>query len=115
MDFLEEIGSPGTPALIAMLQDPAARVREKAVEALGEIGEQERKAGRSPDAAAIGLAMALEDSSERVLRQALQELDDVRPTSPESLGVVVPALIAARKTDSSSTRDDVIDVFRTDW
>jgi HEAT repeat protein len=111
VDFLEEIGSPGTPALIAMLQDPAARVREKAVEALGEIGEQERKAGRSPDAAAIGLAMALEDSSERVLRQALQELDDVRPTSPESLGVVVPALIAARKTDSSSTRDDVIDVL----
>ena len=111
VDFLEELGSPGTSALIAMLQDPAARVREKAVEALGKIGEQERKAGRSPDAAAIGLAMALEDSSERVLRQALQELDDVRPTSPESLGVVVPALIAARTTDSSSVRDDVIDVL----
>ena len=111
VDFLEELGSPGTSALIAMLQDPAARVREKAVEALGEIGEHERKAGRSPDAAAIGLAMALEDSSERVLRQALQELDDVRPTSPESLGVVVPALIAARTTDSSSVRDDVIDVL----
>lgn len=111
VDFLEELGSPGTSALIAMLQDPAARVREKAVEALGKIGEHERKAGRSPDAAAIGLAMALEDSSERVLRQALQELDDVRPTSPESLGVVVPALIAARMTDSSSVRDDVIDVL----
>ena len=111
VDFLEELGSPGTSALIAMLQDPAARVREKAVEALGKIGEQERKAGRSPDAAAIGLAMALEDSSERVLRQTLQELDDVRPTSTESLGVVVPALIAARKTDSSSVRDDVIDVL----
>ena len=111
VDFLEEIGNPGTPALIAMLQDPAERVREKAVEALGEIGEQERKARRSPDAAAIGLAIALEDSSERVLRQALQELDDVRPTSPESLDVVVPALIAARTADSSSTRDDVVDVL----
>ena len=111
VDFLEEIGNPGIPALIAMLQDPAERVREKAVEALGEIGEQERKARRSPDAAAIGLAMALEDSSERVLRQALQELDDVRPTSPESLDVVVPALIAARTAGSSSTRDDVVDVL----
>ena len=111
VDFLEEIGNPGTSALITMLQDPDARVRKKVVEALGKIGEQERKAGRSPDNAAIGLAKALEDSSERVLRQALQELDDVRPTSPESLGVVVPALIAVQTTGSSSTRDDVVDVL----
>ena len=111
VDFLEEIGNPGTPALITMLQDPSKRVRKKAVEALGEIGENERKAGRSPDAAAIGLAMALKDSSEEVFREAVQELDDVRPTSPESLAVVVPALIAAQEMDSSSARDDVIDVL----
>ena len=111
VDFLEEIGNPGTPALVAMLQDPSKRVRKKAVEALGEIGENERKAGRSPDAAAIGLAMALKDSSEEVFREAVQELDDVRPTSPESLAVVVPALIAAQEMDSSSARDDVIDVL----
>ena len=111
VDFLEEIGNPGTPALVAMLQDPSKRVRKKAVEALGEIGENERKAGRSPDAAAIGLAMALKDSSEEVFREAVQELDDVRPTSPESLAVVVPALIAAQEMDSSSARHDVIDVL----
>ena len=111
VDFLEEIGNPGTPALITMLQDPSKRVRKKAVEALGEIGENERKAGRSPDAAAIGLAMALKDSSEEVFREAVQELDDVRPTSPESLAVVVPALIAARTRGSSSARHDVLDVL----
>ena len=111
VDFLEEIGNPGTPALVVMLRDPSKRVRKKAVEALGEIGENERKAGRSPDAAAIGLAMALKDSSEEVFREAVQELDDVRPTSPESLAVVVPALIAAQEMDSSSARDDVIDVL----
>ena len=111
VDFLEEIGNPGTPALVVMLRDPSKRVRKKAVEALGEIGENERKAGRSPDAAAIGLAMALKDSSEEVFREAVQELDDVRPTSPESLAVVVPALIAAQEMDSSSGRDDVIDVL----
>ena len=111
VDFLEEIGNPGTPALITMLQDPSKRVRKKAVEALGEIGENERKAGRSPDAAAIGLAMALKDSSEEVFRETVQELDDVRPTSPESLAVVVPALIAARTRGSSSARHDVLDVL----
>ena len=111
VDFLEEIGNPGTSALITMLQDPSARVREKAVEALGEIGEDERKAGKNYDAAAIGLAMALEDSSEEVFREALEELDDVRPTSSESLAVVVPALISVRTKGSSSARDDVLDVL----
>ena len=111
VDFLEEIGSPGTPALVAMLKDPAKRVRKEAVDVLGEIGEDERKAGRNYDAAAIGLAIALEDSSEEVIREALQELDDVRPTSAESLAVVVPALIKARTTDSSRARDDVLDVL----
>ena len=43
VEFLEEIGSPGTSALIAMLRDPDKRVRKEAVEALGEIGENERK------------------------------------------------------------------------
>ena len=111
VDFLEEIGSPGTPALVAMLKDPAKRVRKKAVEALGEIGEDERKAGKNYDATAIGLAMALEDSSTEVFREALEELDDVRPTSSESLAVVVPALISVRTKGSSSARDDVLDVL----
>ena len=111
VDFLEELGSPSTAALVAMLQDSSKSVRKKAVEALGSIGEDERKAGRNPDAAAIGLAMALEDSSNEVIREALQELDDVRPTSAESLAVIVPALIKARTTDSSRARDDVLDVL----
>lgn len=111
VDFLEEIGSPGTSALVAMLQDTSERVRREAVDALGGIGERERKAGRNSDAAAIGLALALEDASEKVFREAVQELEDVRPTSPESLGVVVPALIAARTRGSSSARDDVLDVL----
>ena len=111
VDFLEEIGNPGTPALVAMLQDPSKRVRKKAVEALGEIGERERKAGRNSDAAAIGLAMALEDASEEVFREVLEELDDVRPTSSGSLAVVVPALIAVRTRGSSSARSDVLDVL----
>ena len=111
VDFLEEIGSPGTAALVAMLQDSSKRVRESAVEALGEIGEDERKAGRNYDAAAIGLAGALTDVSEDVYSEAIAELGDVRPTSAESLAFVVPALIAAQTKGSSSTRDDVLDVL----
>ena len=111
VDFLEEIGSPGTSALVAILQDPDRRVREEAVEALGEIGERERKAGNNYDTAAIGLATALQDPSDDVFREAVQELDDVRPTSPESIAVVVPALIAVRTRGSSSARSDVVDVL----
>lgn len=111
VDFLEEIGSPGTPALVAMLQDPDARVRIKVVDTLGAIGERDRKAGRNSDAAALGLAMALKDASEKVFREALEELDDVRPTSPEALAVVVPALTAVRTRGSSSARSDVLDVL----
>ena len=111
VDFLEKLGSPGTPALVAMLQDPSKRVRKEAVEALGEIGEDERKAGRNYDAAAIGLAMALKDASDDVFREAIAELGDVRPTSAESVAVVVPALIEVRTKGSSSARDDVLDVL----
>ena len=111
VDFLEEIGNPGTPALVALLRDPAKRVRKEAVEALGKIGERERKAGRNSDAAAIGLAMALKDSSKEVFREAIRELDDVRPTSPESVAVVVPALIEVRTKGSSSARHNVVDVL----
>ena len=111
VDFLEEIGSPGTPALVAMLRDPNRRVRQRAVEGLGQIGKRERKAGRNSDAVAIALATALEDSSKDVVREAVEELDGVRPTSPESLAVVVPALIAVQTVDSSSVRNDVVDVL----
>lgn len=111
VDLLEEIGSPGTPALVAMLRDPNRRVRQRAVEGLGQIGKRERKSGRNSDAVAIALATALEDSSKDVVREAVEELDGVRPTSPESLAVVVPALIAARTVDSSSVRNDVVDVL----
>ena len=111
VDFLEEIGTPGAAALVEMLRAPSERVREKVVEALGEIGEQERKAGRSTDAVAVGLAKALSDSSEKVRREALEELDDVRPVSPESVAVVVPALIAVRTAGSWRSRSDVLDVL----
>ena len=111
VDFLEEIGSSGTAALVVMLQAPSKRVREMAVEALGEIGEHERKAGRNYDAAAIGLAGALADTSDDVFREAVAELGDVRPTSAESLVFVVPALIDAQTKGSSSARDDVLDVL----
>ena len=66
VDFLEELGSPGTPALVAMLQDPSKRVRKDVVDTLGKIGEDERKAGKNYDAAAIGLALALKDTSDDV-------------------------------------------------
>ena len=111
VDFLEEIGSPGTPALVAMLRDPNRRVRQRAVEGLGQIGKRERKAGRNSDAVAIALATALEDSSKDVVREAVEELDGVRPTSPESLAVVVPALITVQTVDSSSTRNEAVDVL----
>ena len=111
LDFLEELGTPATAALIEMLNDSSERVREKAVEALGEIGEDARKAGRNTDAIAIGLAAALSDSAERVRREALEELEDVRPTSPESLAVVVPALIERRTVGSSRERSELLDVL----
>ncbi|MDD9972783.1 MAG: HEAT repeat domain-containing protein [Candidatus Poribacteria bacterium] len=111
VDFLEELGSPGTPALVAMLQDPSKQVRKKAVDKLGKIGEDERKAGKNYDAAAIGLAMALKDTSDDVFREAIAELGDVRPTSAESIAVVIPALIAVQTKGSSSARDDVLEVL----
>ena len=111
LDFLEELGTPATAALIEMLNDSSERVREKAVEALGEIGEDARKAGQNTDAIAIGLAAALSDSAERVRREALEELEDVRPTSPESLAVVVPALIERRTVGSSRERSELLDVL----
>ncbi|MYB00092.1 hypothetical protein F4X90_10515 [Candidatus Poribacteria bacterium] len=111
VDFLEEIGNPGMAALAVMIHDPAKSVRKKAADTLGGIGERERKAGRNYDAAAIGLAMALKDDSDDVFREAVAELGDVRPTSAESLAVVVPALIAVQTKGSSSTRDDVLDIL----
>ena len=111
VDFLEEIGNPGTAALVGMFKDPSKSVRRKAADALGGIGEDERKAGRNYDAAAIGLAMALKDDSNDVFREAIAELGDVRPTSAESLAVVVPALIAVQTKGSSSARDDILDVL----
>ena len=111
VDFLEEIGSPGTGALVVMLKDSSKSVRRKAANALGKIGEDERKAGRNYDAAAIGLAMALKDDSDDVFREAIAELGDVRPTSAESLAVVVPALIAVQTKGSSRARDDILDVL----
>ena len=111
VDFLEEIGNPGTAALVVMLQDSSKRVRRNVVEALGKIGERERKAGRNYDAAAIGLAGALTDASDEVFREAVSELGDVRPTSSEALDFVVPALIAVQTKGPSNTRDDVLDIL----
>ncbi|MCG9130755.1 HEAT repeat domain-containing protein [Candidatus Poribacteria bacterium] len=111
VDFLEEIGSPGTDALVFMLQDPSRSIRRKAVEALGEIGEDARKAGKNYDTAAIALTTALKDDSPEVFREAVQELDDVAPTSAKSLAFVVPALIEVRRRGSSNTRDDIIDAL----
>lgn len=111
VDFLEDIGKPGTAALIAMLKDPSVQIRQKAADRLGAIGERERKAKRNVDAIAIGLAAALNDPSDKVFREALQELGDVRPTSPESIAVVVPALTAVQTRGSSGTRSDVLDVL----
>ena len=111
VDFLKELGSPSVPALLAMLQDPSERVRQKVADKLGNIGERERKAKRNIDAIAIGLATALNDPSNRVFREALAELDDVRPTSAASLAVVIPALTEVRTKGSSGTRSDVLDVL----
>ena len=111
VDFLEEIGNPGMAALAVMIRDPAKSVRKKVADTLGGIGERERKAGRNYDAAAIGLAIALKDDSDDVFREAVAELGDIRPTSAESLAVVVPALIAVQTKGSSSTRDDVLDIL----
>ena len=111
VDFLADIGNPGTAALIAMLEDPSAHIRQKAADRLGAIGERERKAKRNVDAIAIGLARALNDPSDKVFREALQELDDVRPTSAASVAVVVPALIAVRTRGSSGARADVLNVL----
>ena len=111
IDFLEELGTPSVPALVALLQDPSEQIRQKAADRLGAIGERERKAKRNVDAIAIGLATALNDPSEKVFREALQELEDVRPTSPESIAVVVPALTAVRTKGSSRVRSEVLDVL----
>lgn len=111
VDFLEDLGKPGTAALIAMLEDPSTQIRQKAADRLGAIGERERKAKRNVDAIAIGLATALNDPTDKVFREALQELGDVRPTSPESVAVVVPALIAVRTRGSSGARSDVLNVL----
>ncbi len=111
VDFLGALGTPSTSALVAMLQDPSDEIRQKTADKLGAIGERERKAKRNVDAVAIGLATALNDPSNKVFREALQELEDVRPTSPESTAVVIPALIEVRTKGSSSARDEVVNVL----
>ena len=111
VDFLQALGPSSISALVAMLQDPSDEIRQKAADKLGAIGERERKAKRNVDAVAIGLASALNDPSDKVFREALQELDDVRPTSPESTAVVIPALIAIRTRGSSGARSDVLNVL----
>ncbi len=111
VDFLEDIGNPGSAALIAMLRDPDEDVRQKVIDTLGGIGERERKANRNVDAIAIALSTALNDPSDDVFREALEELEDVRPTSPESTAVVIPALIAVRTKGSSRARDEVVEVL----
>lgn len=111
VDFLQALGPSSISALVAMLQDPSDEIRQKAADKLGAIGERERKAKRNVDAVAIGLASALNDPSDKVFREVLQELDDVRPTSPESTAVVVPALIAIRTRGSSGARSDVLNVL----
>ncbi len=111
VDFLAALGTPSISALLAMLQDPSDEIRQKAADKLGAIGERERKAKRNVDAVAIGLATALNDPSNKVFREALQELDDVRPTSPASTAVVIPALIAVRTKGSSRARDEVVNVL----
>ena len=111
VDFLEEIGSSGIVALTEMLGDADVRIREKITEALGEIGENERKAGRNTDAIATGLAKALSDTAASVREEALEELDDVRLQSPQSIDIVLPVLIAMLTKDSSHERAKVLDVL----
>ena len=72
VNFLEEIGNPGTDALIALLQDPSERVRREAVDVLGEMVNASGKAKRNVDAIAIGLASALNDPSEKVFVRQLK-------------------------------------------
>ncbi len=111
LDLLEEIGASATPAFIALLADPSESIRKRTADRVGRIGEKERKAGRSPDAAALALATALTDPSESVFREVVQELENVRPTSEESLAVILPALRDSRKKRTAQARNEVVDLL----
>lgn len=100
VEFLAEIGGTGTPALIALLQDPDKEVRDEAVDALGDIGENRAKNGQSTDAIRDALIASLNDSSRKVRTNAIDELSDIRAASAETF----TALIAVLSDGSNSVR-----------
>ena len=110
VDFLEEIGSPGTPALVAMLRDPNRRVREEAVEALGEIGEILAKNGQSTDTIRDALIASLNDSSRKVRTNAIGELSDIRATSTETFAALIGVLSDSSDSVRAAAEDALIEL-----
>ena len=110
VDFLEEIGSPGIPALVVILQDPDKDVRDEAVDALGEIGEDLAKNGQSTDTIRDALIASLDDKSRKVRTNAIDELSDIRAASTETFTALMGALSDGSKSVRASAEDALIEL-----
>lgn len=110
VDFLEEIGGPGTAALVAILQDPDKDVRDAAVDALGEIGEDLAKNGQSTDTIRDALIASVNDSSRKVRTNAINELSDIRAASTETFTALIGMLSDGSKSVRASAEDALIDL-----
>ncbi len=110
VEFLEEIGSPGTAALVAILQDPDKEIRDAAVDALGEIGEDLAKNGQSTDTIRDALIASVNDSSRKVRTNAIDELSDIRAASTETFTALIGVLSDGSKSVRASAEEALIEL-----
>ena len=108
VDFLEDLGKPGTAALIAMLEDPSAQIRQKAADRLGAIGERLAKNGEPTDTIRDALIAGLADESSSVRTNAIEELSDIRSTSSETFAALTNALTDKSKSVRNRAEDELI-------
>ncbi|MBI5368433.1 MAG: HEAT repeat domain-containing protein [Planctomycetes bacterium] len=105
---------PALPALIQVLADPDARVRERAARAVAEIGAAEGwgrtappKAGSTAQTAGAALLALLRDPDPAVRKTSLQGVIRIHHDCPEA----APALIAALSDADAALRSWAIAVL----
>lgn len=95
------------PALIEVRTKGSSSARDDAIDLLGHIGESLAENGQPTHIVLDALIMSIGDDSEKVRRNVIAELDDMRATSPETFA----ALIRALSDDAKSVRARAEDVL----
>jgi HEAT repeat protein len=90
VDALARIGSPSVPALVTMLRDPDAELRQDAARALAKMGTDASRA--LPE-----LIVALEDKDEEVRKEAARALGEIGPAASDAIPALVDTLRSSAK------------------